>query len=187
MGDVKRLSLLLTLTLGCAFAQRDLATLAGTVSDTSGGVIVNASVKITDQLTGLSYETVTNGSGEFVRPALRPSQYTVSVSAPGFKKAEQRNIQLTAGERTGISFTLAVGDVGQTVEVTAAAPLLQTEGTQVGATVNSRSMADLPLGGTRNFAYLARLSPLPSQGRGTRPMADFPRTACGPMAKITFC
>ncbi len=159
MVHVRRLSLILALCLSGAYAQRDLATLAGTVTDTSGGVIVNAVVRIIDQSTGLSFETLTNTAGEFVRPALRPSQYSVSISAPGFKKAEQRNILLTAGERTGVSFTLTIGDVGQTVEVTAAAPLLQTEGTQVGATVGTRSVSELPLGGTRNFAYLARLSP----------------------------
>ena len=61
------------------------------------------------------------------------------------------------GEALGRALT--VGDVGQTVEVTAVSPLLQTEGTQVGATVDTRSMAELPLGGVRTFAYLARLSP----------------------------
>src|SRR5205814_9559045 len=71
----------------------------------------------------------------------------------------QKGIVLTPGERTGITITLTVGDVGQTVEVLAAAPLLQTESTQVGAALNSRTMTDVPLGGMRNFAYLARLSP----------------------------
>jgi hypothetical protein len=159
MYRLVRLSFLSALLLSSAFAQRDLSTIAGTVTDSSGGVVVNAAVRIVDQATGLVYETLTNNAGEFVRPALRPSLYTVTVSAPGFKKAEQKDIQLTAGERTGVNLTLSIGDVGQTVEVTAAAPLLQTEGTQVGATVNTKSLSELPLGGTRNFAYLARLSP----------------------------
>src|SRR5438477_4842645 len=121
---------LLIFVCACAaFAQRDLSTLAGTVTDTSGGVVANAAVKITEEATGLVYDTQTNSSGEFVRPALKPATYTVNVSAPGFKKAEQRGIILTAGERTGLTLTLTVGDVGQTVEVTAAAPLLQTEST----------------------------------------------------------
>ncbi len=156
---VRRLLLCLVLAGVCAYAQRDLGTLVGTVTDSSGGVVPNAVVKITETATGLVYETVTNGSGEFVRPALKPSTYNVSVTAPGFKKAEQRNILLTAGERTGVTITLAVGDVGQTVEVTAASPILQTENTQVGANLNTKAMTDIPLGGQRNFAYLARLSP----------------------------
>jgi hypothetical protein len=151
--------LLSVLIVACLFAQRDLGTLAGTVTDSSGGVVPNAAVKITDMAAGVTYDTVTNAAGEFVRIALKPGLYSVSVTAPGFRKAEQKSIQLTAGERTGVQITLTVGDVGQTVEVTAAAPLLQTEGTQVGATVNTKSVSELPLGGTRNFAYLARLSP----------------------------
>ena len=57
------------------------------------------------------------------------------------------------------NITLTIGDVGQTVEVTGAAALLQTESTQVGASMNSKTLTDVPLGGQRNFAYLARLSP----------------------------
>ncbi len=140
------------------FAQRDLSTLAGTITDSSGGVVANAKVTLTDVATGESYEITTNNLGEFVRPALKPSTYTVTVSAPGFKKAEQKDVLLTAGERTGVNITLTVGDMSQTVEVAATAPLLQTESTQVGAALDSKTVTDVPLGGTRNLTYLARLS-----------------------------
>src|SRR5215472_15958614 len=151
---------LLALVCACAmFAQRDLSTLAGTVTDPSGGVVANAKVTITEAGTGQVYDVTTNTEGSFVRAALKPSTYSVSVEAPGFRRAEQKDIVLTAGERTGITITLTVGDVGQTVEVTAAAPLLQTESTQVGAALSSKTLQDVPLGGQRNFAYLARLSP----------------------------
>src|SRR5215469_716850 len=109
MNRVVCLSLLLALLVTGAFAQRDLATLAGTVTDSTGGVVPNAAVTITETSTGLAYNTVTNSAGEFVRPALKPSVYTVSVTAPGFKKAEQNNIALTAGERTAVNLTLAIG------------------------------------------------------------------------------
>src|SRR5262249_33416838 len=151
---------LVSLSLASAlFAQRDLATLVGTVTDPSGGIVVNAKVTISEVGTGQVYTVVTSGTGDFVRPALKPSTYTVTVSAPGFRTAEQKDILLKAGERTGIDIRLVVGDVGQTVEVAAAAPLLQTESTQVGAAINSKTLTDVPLGGQRNFAYLARLSP----------------------------
>src|ERR1035438_8700642 len=96
------------LVLVCAyavFAQRDLSTLAGTVTDSSGGVVVNAKVTIIEVSTGQTYETVTNSLGEFVRPALKASSYTVSVTAPGFKKTEQKDVILTPGERTGLNIT----------------------------------------------------------------------------------
>ena len=141
------------------FAQRDLATLAGTITDTSNGVVVNAKIKITNGATGESYEITSNNLGEFVRPALIAGTYSVSVTAPGFKTAEQNNIVLNPGERTGVTIVLTVGDITQTVEVAASAPALQTESTQVGAALDSKTVTDVPLGGTRNLAYLARLSP----------------------------
>jgi len=151
---------LLALFCACAvFAQRDLATITGTVTDSSGAIVANAKVTITEQATGQNYELTTNGSGEFTRPALKPSTYNVTVSAPGFKKSTQKDVILNAGERTGVNIALTVGDIGQTVEVTASAPLLQTESTQVGGALNSKTLTDVPLGGQRNFAYLARLVP----------------------------
>src|ERR1022692_3221423 len=151
---------LFALVCACAaFAQRDLSTLAGTITDSSGGVVVNAKVTITEVATGQVYSILTNNLGEFVRPALKASTYNISVSAPGFKTSEQKDVLLTAGDRTGVNITLTVGDVGQTVEVAASEPLLQTESTQVGANLNSRTVTDVPLGGTRNLAYLARLTP----------------------------
>ncbi len=151
---------LLVLCCACAsFAQRDLATITGTVTDSTGGVVPNAKVTLTEQGTGQVYELTTNSSGEFTRPALKPSTYNLSVTAAGFKKSEQKDIILQAGERTGVNIALTIGDIGQTVEVTASAPLLQTESTQVGAALNARTLTDDPLGGQRNVAYLARLVP----------------------------
>jgi hypothetical protein len=154
-----RISCLFFLVVCIAFAQRDLATITGTVTDASGGVVPSAKVTITELGTGQVYQLTTNAVGEFTRPALKPSTYNVNVTAPGFKQAEQRDVVLNAGERTGVNFTLTLGDIGQTVEVSASAQLLQTESTQVGAALNTRTLTDVPLGGQRNFAYLARLTP----------------------------
>ncbi|HVW84232.1 MAG TPA: carboxypeptidase-like regulatory domain-containing protein, partial [Bryobacteraceae bacterium] len=74
---------------------------------------------MTEQGTGVVYELTTNNAGEFTRPALKPSTYNISVSAAGFKTSQQKDIVLKAGDRTGVNITLTIGDVGQTVEVTA--------------------------------------------------------------------
>jgi hypothetical protein len=140
-------------------AQRDLATLVGTVTDATGGVIVGAQVTVAEVGTGVVYTLTTSGTGEFVRPALKPSTYSVSAKAPGFRPAEQTGILLKSGERTGINLTLSVGDATQSVEVSVASPLLQTESTTIGASVNEKALTEVPLGGQRNFLYLARLSP----------------------------
>src|SRR5271157_59523 len=142
-----------------ALAQRDLGTLTGTVTDPSGAAVPNAKVTITEDATGLSYDVTTSANGEYTRPLLKPGTYTLTVEAAGFRKAEQKNVVVTGGDRIGANIVPTVGDVSQTLEVTAAAPLLQTESAVQGVNLNSTQMEDLPLGGQRNFAYLARLSP----------------------------
>jgi hypothetical protein len=142
-----------------ALAQRDLGTLTGTVSDPTGAAVPNAKVTITEDATGVVYDVVTGANGEYTRPLLKPGTYTLTVEAAGFRKAEQKNVIVTAGDRIGANIVLTVGDVSQTLEVTASAPLLQTESAVQGVNLNSSQITDAPLGGQRNFAYLARLSP----------------------------
>ena len=154
-----RISSLAILLAACAFAQRDLATIVGSVTDQSGSGIPGAKVSINEEATGLKYDLVSGSGGEYARPALKPGIYTITVEAAGFKKSTRRNIQLTAGDRTGIDFQMQVGEVSINVEVTSESPVLQTESTIIGASINTKQVSELPLGGTRNFAYLARLSP----------------------------
>lgn len=142
-----------------ALAQRDLATIVGTVTDQSGAGIPGAKITVTEDATGLKYELTASDSGEYARPALKPGVYTVEVSANGFRKAIRKNVTLTAGDRVGIDFPMQVGDVTTAIEVGAEAPVLQTESTIIGATLGSKQMVDLPLGGQRTFTFLARLSP----------------------------
>lgn len=156
---VLRCGFLASIFVMCSLAQRDLATLVGTVIDPTGAGVPNAKVVISEEATGLTYELVSASGGEFARPALKPGIYTVSVEVPGFKKTTRRNISLTAGDRTGIDFQLQVGEVTTNIEVTGEANILQTESTIIGASIDSKQVSELPLGGTRNFAFLARLSP----------------------------
>src|ERR1700730_10956898 len=114
---VVRAALLVLLFSVCVFAQRDLGTLVGTVTDPSGGIVANAQVTIIEEETGVVYQTQTNSAGEFVGTPLKPSTYTIIVTSPGFRKTEQKGIVVTPGERTAAAFTLTVGAVGETVEV----------------------------------------------------------------------
>jgi hypothetical protein len=142
-----------------ALAQRDLATMVGVVTDATGAVVPGARVTITEDATSLKYAVEADPNGNFIRPLLKPGTYTVEVEATGFKKGIQRNILLTAGDRVAVNLTLTVGEVTQVVEITAAAPLLQTESTIIGENLGSRQVSELPLGGQRKFTFLARLSP----------------------------
>ena len=151
--------LLLFVCSGLLLAQRDLGTITGTITDPQGAAVPNATVTITEDSTGLTTSLQSNESGLFTRPAMKAGTYTVTVEAAGFQKAQQKNVLINPGAPTLVNATLQVGNATQTVEVTAAAPLLQTETPTIGATLNAGQMSQLPLGGQRTFSFLARLSP----------------------------
>jgi len=143
----------------CAFGQRDLGTITGTIVDPQGSGVPKAKVTILENATGITYTVTSSDTGEFARPLLKPGTYSVTVEAVGFRKAEQKGVLVTAGERIGVNIGLQLGDINQTVEVASTAPLLQTESAAQGANVNMAAVAQLPLGGQRTFTYLARLAP----------------------------
>jgi hypothetical protein len=159
MRYVNRAALLGLLVAMSALAQRDLGTIVGTVTDPQGSVIAKSKVTITEDATGLKYEVETSSGGEYIRPALKAGTYSVSAESPGFKKTVQRNVVLTAGDRVGVNIQLAVGEVTQSIDVSEDIPVLQTESAVLGANITAKQVSELPLGGTRNFVYLARLSP----------------------------
>jgi hypothetical protein len=154
-------------------AQRDLGTITGTVLDAQGAAIPGATVTILEAATGLKYVVTTSQTGDYVRPALKPGTYTVTVEAQGFRRAEQQNVVVRGGDRVGVPFTLQVGDITQSVEVSAAAPLLQTESTVIGQNLGAKAVSDLPLSGQRFISFLAQLSP------GVLPAENGARDALG--------
>ena len=83
----------------------------------------------------------------------------MTAEAQGFRRVAQENVVVTAGDRIGVTIELARRQVSESIEVSANAPLLQTENTSQGADLNTSEVSQLPLGGQRVFAYLARLSP----------------------------
>src|SRR5271155_4758387 len=101
----------------CAFAQRDLGTITGTITDPQGAGIPNARVTIIEDATGLSYTVQSTQLGEFVRPLLKAGTYTITVEAQGFRKAEQKGVIVTPGDRIAANIALQVGQIDQTVEV----------------------------------------------------------------------
>lgn len=150
---------LVMLFTGLALAQRDLGTITGSVTDPTGAMVPGAAITITEDATGQSYKIRSTETGDYTRPALKPGIYTVTAEAPGFRRIAQKNVLVTGGERTGVPLALAVGDLTESVIVTAEAPLLQSESTRLGASLSANTVATMPLGGQRLFTYLARLSP----------------------------
>lgn len=147
------------LSLTSLMAQRDMGTLLGTVTDASGAVIPGATITITEDATGLQYTLQSDDAGNYIRPLLKPGDYTISAEADGFKKSVQTGITLQSQARVQANFIMELGQVTETIEVTAQPPALQTESTQMGGTLESKQTSELPLGGQRRFAFLARTVP----------------------------
>jgi hypothetical protein len=141
-----------------AHAQLAGATLSGVVTDKSGAVVPGATVAIKNNDNGQTREVTSNGSGLYSAPNLQPSSYEITVSAPGFNRAQQKDVVLNVGAQQALNFTLQVGEVSQIVEVTGAAAAIETSSSTVGATVEQKTVVELPLNG-RDWTQLATLQP----------------------------
>lgn len=151
---------LVYVSLFCAslLAQTELATLTGTVTDASGAVIPGAEITVTNEATNLSTVALTNEDGRYFVRSIKPGTYTVSASLPGFKKFVNSGVTLQVNQTARLDITLTVGEVSQSVTVSAEASLLETETSNRGAVIDEKKMVELPLNG-RDYNQLATLSP----------------------------
>ena len=171
-------SLLLASALGAVtprlVAQDTTATILGTVTDPSGASVPKAEVVITNTQTNVSTTVTTSESGAYTVPNLNPGTYSISIKMPGFQTASMTQVAVSAGDRRRADAALSVGGTNETVEITAAAPVLQTDASSIGSTVGERAVQDLPLNG-RNFINLVQIIPGATEGTpnsissGTRP------------------
>ncbi len=151
-------SLLFSLALCSAiFAQQDAASITGQVTDPTGLAVTNAVINVTNRETNVRLRVETGADGLYVATPLRIGTYTVDVEAKGFKKTVRDGIPLRVQDRLRLDFRLEVGDLTQTIEVSAEAPLLQSESTSLGQVIATRPVSELPLNG-RNFIQLIALS-----------------------------
>src|SRR5207248_1766285 len=139
-----------------SFAQKDTGSIVGTVKDPSGALVTNAKVTVTDVERDTQFVTHTTESGEFVASPLKIGRYTVAIEHSGFKRAVSVPVDLDVQQRIALNFTLNVGQATESVEVTGAAPLLETETSELGQVVSGQRAETLPLNG-RNYAQLALL------------------------------
>jgi hypothetical protein len=134
-------------------------TIVGTVTDQTGAAVPDAAVTATLTSTGAAHDTVSNGSGNYTFPDMQPGTYTVTVDAKGFKKAQQENIDLLSNTTTRVDVTLLPGSIEQTVTVTTAPPVLQTDRADISTKIEAASVAEMPLTTNRNFQSLLNLVP----------------------------
>ncbi len=140
------------------YAQVSGATLSGTVTDPSGGVIPNATLSIKNVATGIERQTTADASGVYTAPNLLPGTYEVTVTAAGFATSVQSGITLTVGAQQLLNFSMKVGDSSQKVEVTGEALSVQLASSEISGVVTDRTVQELPLNG-RDWTSLATLQP----------------------------
>jgi hypothetical protein len=151
----------LLLLIACPLAtpaQQESATITGEVKDSSGGLVPNATVTVTNVNTNISTNTETNDQGTYTVPSLRPGDYTVAVEKNGFSKTLRSGVTLQVNQFTRIDITLQAGQLSETVLVAGGAPLLETENSSRGSVIDQKKIVELPLNG-RDYNQLALLSP----------------------------
>jgi hypothetical protein len=137
-----------------AIAQSTTGSIFGTVTDQTGSVIPNATVTETNTETGISQTARTNGSGNYIFPALAPGDYSISSQANGFSTETQTGLTLSANQNVNANFSLKLGSANETVNVTAAATLVDTREYQLANTVDQKRIEDLPLNGRDAYSLV---------------------------------
>ena len=160
-----RVVLLCVLSTVLVFAQADRGTLTGTVTDPSGGVIPAARITLTNVATGASYETVTTATGNYTLSSLPVGTYTLTVEQAGFSRQEQTNVRIQVAVTARLDVQLKVGQVSDSVQVTAEVAMLRTESAEQSSTVAGDTINALPInfgigaGAIRNPLSFVQLTP----------------------------
>src|SRR5436305_6300660 len=139
-------------------AQVDTGSITGTVTDASGAVVNGAKVTLTNEGTGAALSLTTRSDGSYTFRPVRIGSYKIDASAQGFKTVSQTHIVVNVSANVLVNLKLPTGSVSETVEVTAAPPVLQTQDASVGQVMDTRNVNNLPLNG-RNWTFLAQLAP----------------------------
>ncbi|MBY0497416.1 MAG: carboxypeptidase regulatory-like domain-containing protein [Cyanobacteria bacterium] len=138
-------------------AQAGTAAIEGTVTDATGAALPGTSVVITHEESGITRTITTGADGRFQTPALRPGRYTVTSELAGFAPATQTGVMLTVGSTSRVTLTMSLAGRTEAITVTGQAPLIDTATAEVGITVTTPQIANLPLN-SREFLDLANLA-----------------------------
>ena len=152
-----RLVVSLLLSVAALWSQDSRGTLLGQVTDASGAGVPGAQVKITNTATAVAASAATNENGRYFLPYLVGGTYSVSVEQAGFKKFTREGVQIRIGDTVELNIALQVGDVSESVQVTAETPLLSTADSSLGQVVDERRLVELPLfaGNAMDLVHLA--------------------------------
>lgn len=153
------LPILLGFTIAAgAWAQTITGSIAGSVTDQSGAVVTNAKIEIVSQNTGAVTTLTSNEAGLFKAPFLNPGKYTVKVMSAGFRTFEEKGLEVILSRESNVNAKLEVGQVGDTVQVEAAASIIEADTSQLSLNVDAKKVVTLP-GVQGAVDRLALLSP----------------------------
>jgi Carboxypeptidase regulatory-like domain/TonB dependent receptor len=159
------LTLLFILTPVAAICQLTTADILGTITDSTGAVVPNANVTLTNLGTNEKRVAQSNASGDYSFTLLPVGHYSIAIVASGFKESITKDLSVEAGDRARSDARLELGAESTVIEVTASTPLLQADSATVSSTVTAKAVQDLPLNG-RNFVQLVALVPGANEGQG---------------------
>jgi Carboxypeptidase regulatory-like domain/TonB dependent receptor len=160
-------------------ASAQTASITGRVTDPGGGVVPDATITVTAGDSGISNSTHSNAEGYYTIAALPPGRYEVNVAKTGFASVKETGLQLEVQQVVRLDVTLQVGAVATTVDVTASAPLLDSETAALGQVIGSKQITELPLLGRNPYA-LAMLVP------GVRPSIGVNNLPIDQISTVSF-
>src|SRR5687767_6292723 len=149
MGLLRTLAAVLV--AGLVWSQSPQANVSGIVRDSQGAVIANAEIVALSVATAVSTSAKTNESGFYSLRNLPIGEYTVTVTQPGFRRYQQQGLTLTTGQSLQLDIALELGQVTETVNVTASAQMLETRTSDVSQLVETKTVEDVPLGDRRTM------------------------------------
>src|SRR3954453_9665970 len=158
--QVRRLLLLSTMfgaISAIPVAGQTFGEITGRISDPTGAAIPAAQITLTSASTNAVRDTISTDSGDYTFPAVAPGAYTVKVEKTAFKSASSTDVQVQIQQTVRLDFTLQVGQVSESVEVSASAQMLQAENVSLGTVIENKQVTDLPLNG-RNYLGLVALA-----------------------------
>ncbi len=171
--SVMLLAFLFSLIGRLAWSQTTTAQITGRITDKTGGVIQGADITVANVDTGVKKTTISNEEGYYTVPLLPPGGYRITVQMPGFKPITRFGIKLDVEQVSRLDFVLEVGEVTETIEVSAAAPLIESETSTLGNVRTQKAISELPVN-SRNFTHLVHLTagsvPLNTQSVGSVPI-----------------
>ncbi|OYW08476.1 MAG: hypothetical protein B7X34_08585 [Acidobacteriia bacterium 12-62-4] len=166
---ISRIVLGVLLAAAACFGQAERGTFNGSITDSSGAAVAGANVKIYNMATGVELNAASTEAGVFRAPSLSPGTYRITVAAPGFKTSVRQNIVLAVAQTLTVDFALEVGNLTESVTITAETPLLETGTAEIGSYVTKKEFDEWPIavGGGRRQIQQFIFTSLPGTTGGT--------------------